>query len=505
MQEVKEHNAEKLMKEYSPRVLIVDDEKGLRIGTQRLLEMEGYSVETAENGTEGIEKGTKNDFDLAVIDLKMPDIDGLQVLTEIKKVRPNTVCLIATAYASYETAIESTRIGAYGYIPKPFTPDELLYNLQKGYAQRLLILESEQLKKEREANLLELATERSRLSTIINLIGDGVLVINKQGEVVYRNNAVFKNLNIVDAKNNKEILSKIPDKVVDLIDKYLESDQLINKSYSTQIEIIQNELFIEAVTSPVPNPDGSLAGVAVVIRNITGLKKIELIKNQFVSMVAHELKTPVAAVLGFLKIIIDKNLKISEDQQNDFVSRSIVRLRSLLDLVNDLLDISRMELKTKHREIVTLDIKDIIKSTSEFLEIEAQFNNISFNLILEDSLPVIKADHNEITRMFTNILSNAIKYNKKNGSIEIIAGANENYLITKIKDTGIGLKEDEKDKLFQEFFRVKNEHTRGISGTGLGLTIVKQIVDSYHGKIEVESQFGVGTTFTIYLPINNNN
>lgn len=505
MQEVKEHNAEKLMKEYSPRVLIVDDEKGLRIGTQRLLEMEGYSVETAENGTEGIEKGTKNDFDLAVIDLKMPDIDGLQVLTEIKKVRPNTVCLIATAYASYETAIESTRIGAYGYIPKPFTPDELLYNLQKGYAQRLLILESEQLKKEREANLLELATERSRLSTIINLIGDGVLVINKQGEVVYRNNAVFKNLNIVDAKNNKEILSKIPDKIVDLIDKYLESDQLINKSYSTQIEIIQNELFIEAVTSPVPNPDGSLAGVAVVIRNITGLKKIELIKNQFVSMVAHELKTPVAAVLGFLKIIIDKNLKISEDQQNDFVSRSIVRLRSLLDLVNDLLDISRMELKTKHREIVTLDIKDIIKSTSEFLEIEAQFNNISFNLILEDSLPVIKADHNEITRMFTNILSNAIKYNKKNGSIEIIAGANENYLITKIKDTGIGLKEDEKDKLFQEFFRVKNEHTRGISGTGLGLTIVKQIVDSYHGKIEVESQFGVGTTFTIYLPINNNN
>ncbi|KUG25399.1 hypothetical protein ASZ90_004781 [hydrocarbon metagenome] len=505
MQEVKEHNAEKLMKEYSPRVLIVDDEKGLRIGTQRLLEMEGYSVETAENGTEGIEKGTKNDFDLAVIDLKMPDIDGLQVLTEIKKVRPNTVCLIATAYASYETAIESTRIGAYGYIPKPFTPDELLYNLQKGYAQRLLILESEQLKKEREANLLELATERSRLSTIINLIGDGVLVINKQGEVVYRNNAVFKNLNIVDAKNNKEILSKIPDKIVDLIDKYLESDQLINKSYSTQIEIIQNELFIEAVTSPVPNPDGSLAGVAVVIRNITGLKKIELIKNQFVSMVAHELKTPVAAVLGFLKIIIDKNLNISEQQRNDFVSRSIVRLRSLLDLVNDLLDISRMELKTKHREIVTLDIKDIIKSTSEFLEIEAQFNNISFNLILEDSLPVIKADHNEITRMFTNILSNAIKYNKKNGSIEIIAGANENYLITKIKDTGIGLKEDEKDKLFQEFFRVKNEHTRGISGTGLGLTIVKQIVDSYHGKIEVESQFGVGTTFTIYLPINNNN
>jgi len=505
MKDVKEHNAEKMLKDYSPRVLIVDDEKGLRIGTQRLLEMEGYYVETAENGTQGIDMGTKNDFDLAVIDLKMPDIDGLQVLSEIKNVRPNTVCLIATAYASYDTAIESTRLGAYGYIPKPFTPDELLYNLQKAYAQRLLILESEQLKKEREANLLELANERSRLSTIINLIGDGVLVINKQGEVVYRNNSVFHNLNIVEAKDNKELLSKLPDKIIDLINNYLGSDELIKKSYSTQIEIIQNELFIEAITSPVPNPDGSLAGVAVVIRNITELKKIELIKNQFVSMVAHELKTPVAAVLGFLKIIIDKNLKISEDQQNDFVSRSIVRLRSLLDLVNDLLDISRMELKTKQREIVTLDIKEIIKSTVELLEIEAQKRSISFSLVMEESVPVIKADHNEITRLFTNILSNAVKYNKEEGSISIITGSNENYLIVKVIDTGIGLKEEDKEKLFQEFYRVKNEHTRGISGTGLGLTIVKQIVDSYHGKIEVESQYGKGTTFTIYLPINNNN
>lgn len=505
MEELKENKAKELIKESTPKVLIVDDEKGLRHGTQRLLEMEGYYVETAENGTEGIEKGTNNDFDLAVIDLKMPDIDGLQVLAEIKNARPNTICLIATAYASYDTAIESTRLGAYGYIPKPFTPDELLYNLQKAYTQRVLMLESEQLKKEREANLLELANERSRLSTIINLIGDGVLVINKQGEVVYRNNAVFKNLNIVEAKNNNELLSKLPDKIIDLIDNYLGSDELIKKSYSTQIEIIHNELFVEAVTSPVPNPDGTLAGVAVVIRNITELKKIELIKNQFVSMVAHELKTPVAAVLGFLKIIIDKNLNISDQQRDDFVSRSILRLRSLLDLVNDLLDISRMELKTKQREIVTLDIKEIIKSTVELLEIEAQKRSISFNIVMENYVPVIKADQNEITRLFTNILSNAVKYNKEEGSINIITGSNENYLIVKVIDTGIGLKDDDKEKLFQEFYRVKNEHTRGISGTGLGLTIVKQIVDSYHGKIEVESQYGKGTTFTIYLPINNNN
>lgn len=489
----------------TPKVLIVDDEKGLRTGTQRLLESEGYQVETAENGTEGINKGINNDFDLAVIDLKMPDIDGLEVLAKIKESKPNTVCFIATAYASFDTAIESTRIGAYGYIPKPFTPDELIYNLQKGYEQRKLLLETEQLKKEREENLLEISHERSRLSTIIKLIADGVIVINRSGEVVYFNDALLRYLNINSVKIGEYILDILPDKIVELVNKHFNSEEYLYKSYSTQIEIIPNELFIEAVTSPAPNPDGTLAGVVIVVRNITELKKIELIKNQFVSMVAHELKTPIAAVLGFLKILMDDSLTISKEQKISFISRSVIRLKSLLDLVNDLLDISRTELKTKQREIENLNVAEIINSSIEFLQLEAKKNNITIKTKIEENLPGLKADQNEITRVFTNILSNAIKYNKENGTIEIEAAANENYFLFKIKDSGIGLKESEKEKLFQEFFRAKNEHTRNISGTGLGLTIVKKIIDSYHGKIKVESEYGKGTTFVIYLPINKNN
>jgi len=491
-----------MQKDQIPKILIVDDEKGLRVGTQRLLESEGYEVTAVENGTEGILKGTSEEFDLAVIDLKMPDIDGLEVLSKIKKDRPNTVCFIATAYASYDTAIDSTRLGAYGYIPKPFTPDELLYNLEKGYKQRRLLLETDQLKKERETNLLEIAHERSRLSTIIKLIADGVIVINRSGEVVYSNDAALKYLNLDDAKIGKYILDKLPSQIVELANKYLKRDEFNHKSYSTQIELKHNELFIEAVTSPVPNPDGSFAGVVVVVRNITELKKIEHIKNQFVSMVAHELKTPVAAVLGFLKIILDKNMEVSEDQKLDFVSRSVVRLQSLLSLVNDLLDISRTELKTQQREIEILDVKEIIKSTVEFLKIEADKRNIVISTQFKEKLPILKADQNEITRLFTNILSNAIKYNKENGIIDVKVDTNDHYFTFEISDSGIGLKSSEKEKLFQEFYRAKNENTRNISGTGLGLTIVKKIVDSYHGKIEIESEYGIGTSFMIYLPIN---
>lgn len=491
------------MQEIKPNILIVDDEKGLRIGTQRLLQEEGYEVTTAENGYEGIALGTSCNFDIAIIDMKMPDIDGLDVLGAIKKIFPNTICIVATAFASYDTAIEATRLGAFSYIPKPFTPEELLYQLKLGFQQRTLLLEAERLKKEREEQLLELANEKSRLNTVIKSISDGVLVFNKEGKVVYYNSSAVKYLDLVDIKIGDFIPANIPVKISEILNKYLESESFIEKSYTTQIEILpNNQLIVEAVCSPIKNRDKTLAGVVVVIRNITELKKVELIKSQFVSMVAHELKTPMAAVQGFLNIMLDGQIPLSYEKQQEYLSRSVVRLKSLLDLVNDLLDISRMELKTKQREIVELDIVEIINSTVQMLELEIQKKNIQVNFNPPAELAVIKADLNEFTRVITNILSNAIKYNNDRGTISITLNLVQNFLVIKISDTGIGMKPEERKNLFQEFFRAKNEKTRSISGTGLGLTIVKRIIESYNGKIEVDSEYGKGTTFTILFPIN---
>lgn len=486
-------------------ILIVDDEKGLRIGTQRLLEDEGYEVETADCGEEGIRLGKSKEFDIAVIDLRMPDIDGLEVLKEIKNTFPNTICFIATAYASYETAIQSTRLGAFSYIPKPFTPEELIYQVELGIKQRKLILEALKLKQEREEQLLELASEKSRLNTIIKAISDGVLVINKNIELVYFNYAALRFLNIQDVKIGQSVVEKLPPEISEIIDKIIAKEKILLKTYTTQIEILpNNELIIEAACTPVPNPDGSLAGVVIILSNITQFKKIEQIKSQFVSMVAHELKTPLAAVQGFINIILNDSLGVDREKQKEYLSRSTVRLKSLTDLVNDLLDISRMELKTKQREIEDVDITETLKSTLQFLEFEIKKKEILIDTHIQDNLPTIKADVSEITRLFTNLISNAIKYNKESGSIYIIAHQENNYVCIKIRDTGIGMKPEEKDRLFSEFYRAKNEMTRGISGTGLGLSIVKKIVESYYGKIEVESVFGYGTTFTIHLPINQN-
>ena len=491
---------------HSPKILIVDDEKGLRIGTKRLLEGEGYVVETAENGSDGIKFGSTTEFDLAIIDLKMPDIDGIQVMKEILKVYPDTVCLIATGYASYETAIEAIKFGAFSYIPKPFTPEELFQKLSQGYSRRELILEKKKWKQEREERLLEVAFEKSRLNTIINSITDGLLVVNKNGEAVLYNPSALKYLSFDQIKIEEYILDRLNPQIAELINKFLSTEICEQKSFSSHIELKPDrELIVEATSSPVSNPDGTLAGVVVVIKDITEMKKIEFLKSQFVSMVSHELKAPIAAVYGYLKLFSDTSIPLSEEQKMNYLNRSQIRLDGLLKMVNDLLDISRMEMKTVNKEIKEIDLPAVIKPIIELFQIEIKKKNISININISEKLPRLNADQDEMSRLFTNLISNAIKYNKTDGSIDIIISSSGNYIITEVKDTGIGLKSTEKIKLFQEFFRAKNEKTKDISGTGLGLSIVKRIVDSYSGKMEVESEFNTGTSFKIFLPLRNGN
>jgi two-component system, OmpR family, phosphate regulon sensor histidine kinase PhoR len=486
---------------YKPTVLIVDDEKGLRLGAKRLLTGEGYEVTTAENGTEGIKLGTSKEFDLAIIDLKMPDVDGLEVLKRIREKYPNTVCFIATAYASYETAIESTKIGAHSYIPKPFTPEELLQHLKEGYSKRLILLEAEKWQKEREERLLEVAFEKTRLNTIINSLTDGVLVVNKEGLAVLFNPAALHFLELDKIIVEEYILDKLHPEILELINKFLKAVSSDIKSYSIQLELKPNrEFFIEATASPVYHPGNNLAGVAVVFKDITEFKRIELIKSQFVSMVSHELKAPIAAVYGFLKLFNDDSIKLSGEQRKEYENRSMVRLDGLLKMVNDLLDISRMELKTVKREIKEINIPDIIHSVLELFQLEIKNKKLEVNLNIERNVHNVIADADEINRLFTNLISNAIKYNNDLGLINININTSGNFVVTEIKDSGIGLKPEEKTKLFSEFFRAKNEKTKNIGGTGLGLSIVKRIVDSCSGKIEVDSEYGEGTTFRVYLP-----
>jgi len=489
------------MKIERANILVVDDEFGMREGIRRLFEAQGHRVETAETGRNGIDKGTAEEFDIYFLDLKIGDIDGVEVLGAIKAQFPEAICVICTAYASIETAVETTRLGAYNYIAKPFAPEEIQLVFDRAIERRWYILEARQLRAEQERRLLEITQEKSRIRTIINSIADGIVVLNQDEEVVLFN-PQFPRLLELDKELviGRSIREVLPEPYQELIaDIFRQKDSL----QALQQEFIIHppaKLVVMANTTTIRDDQNRLIGYVSVLRDISELKQLELLKSQFVNMAAHELKAPLTAIQGFLEMVVDKTLGDEPETYDNYLRRSLERSKTLITLINDLLNISRIQAGKIRREIERLDLSQQAHSAADFFANEIEKHELTLETEFADGL-VIDADREEIQRLLTNLISNAIKYNRPQGSVTLRTSREKGSARLDVSDTGIGMKPEEKERLFEEFFRAKNPHTRSITGTGLGLTLVKKIVDSYAGRIEAESEYEKGTTFTLYLPL----
>jgi two-component system phosphate regulon sensor histidine kinase PhoR len=491
------------MQEHKPMLLVVDDELGMREGIRRIFTLEGYDVTVAENGTEGLARGSASEFDVALIDLKMPDIDGLTVLRRLKEKYPDTEYMMITAFAGIDTAVEATRHGAYTYIPKPFTPDQIVFEVNRALGRRRLTLETRELRAEQERRLLEISQEKSRLRTIINAINDAVFVTNLEDEIVLANPQTRSLFNLpTTIKAGDKIGGLLPQEVIDLIhearDKARQGIELVACEWEMKPNLT---LVVNMKTAPVKDASGGILGFVCTVQDVTELKRLDAQKSQFVSMVAHELKAPVAAVSGYLENMHSRILGEEIEPYAKMIDRSRERLQALIDLVNDLLNISRRELGTVRREIVAVAVPEVIENTRELLHGEMERRGIGFAAEYAEQLPTIDIDRDEFTRVVTNLISNAIKYNREKGMITVRAYAEDSYVRIAVGDTGIGMRPEDQELLFSQFYRIKNSETRSIPGTGLGLSIVKQIVDSYHGNISVSSVWEKGTTFEVRLPV----
>ncbi len=491
------------MEETKPQLLVVDDELGMREGIRRIFNLEGYDVTIAENGSEGIEKGSQKEFDVALIDLKMPDYDGVTVLRTIKERWPDTECMIITAFAGIDSAVEATKHGAYTYVPKPFTPDQIVFEVNHALGKRRLTLETRELRAEQERRLLEISQEKSRLRTIINSINDAVFVTNLEDEIVLANPRTRSLLNFPSSiRAGDNIADVLPREVIDLIHEAQEKTRQDIELVSHEWEMKPNlELVVHMKTVPVKDAEGDILGFVTTMQDVTQLKRLDMQKSQFVSMVAHELKAPVAAVSGYLETMHEQLLGDDIGSYEKMIGRSRERLQALIDLVNDLLNISRRDLGTVRREITAVRIPDVVENTRELLEGEMARKDLTFSAEFEDALPTIDIDRDEFSRVITNLLSNAIKYNREGGHISVHAEREGEDVRISVSDTGIGMKPEDQEMLFRQFYRIKNDATRSIPGTGLGLSIVKQIVESYNGNIAVNSTWQDGSTFSIRLPI----
>jgi len=367
-------------------VLVVDDEPGIRSGIHRILSKFSvsfpfleddieYDLIEASTGEEAIEIVKQGPIDIVLLDNKLPGIQGVEVLDFINMNYPNTLVVMITSYASLELAVNATNKGAYDFVPKPFTPQEL----------------------------------------------------------------------------------------------------------KTSMEGITKHLFLKRMTRKL-NKEG------------------KQIRFQFLTVLSHELKAPLSAIEGYLHLMQEKQLGDNLADYDKMIDRSLDRIKGMRNLIMDLLDLTHIESGKMKREIKTQDIIPIITMSMDTVLPFAVQHDVEV-IGKWDSQLVMDVDSDEMEIILNNLLSNAVKYNVAGGKVYLNVNILDEHLVITVKDTGIGIEEDDIILLFNEFMRVKSPQTKHISGSGLGLSIVKRIVKLYKGNITVNSKPGEGSTFIITLPV----
>ncbi|MCJ7685503.1 MAG: response regulator [Desulfobacteraceae bacterium] len=482
------------------KVLVIDDEKAIRNGCHRVLTGKGYEVITAENGQIGLDILAKEPLDIILLDLKMPVIGGEEVLETTRKEYPDIPVIIITGHGTVDTAVVCMKNGAYDFITKPFQIDQFLLTITRAAEKRRLEQKARQFQEENIRNLYDLNLEKSRLKTIIKQMANGVMVTNRNLEVVLHNPALMRLMEIPEEIENPAPIGKIihEESLIDTLKQILSGESPEEESVSQEINVGAKAL--RAISAPALGPNKAVAGTVTVLEDITAFKQLDEMKSDFVNMVAHELRSPLVSIRQLNSVLLEGLAGPLEEKQQDFVKRGMNKIDSLLELINDLLDVAKIEAGKYVQHQVPTDIGRIIEETVALMEPRAKEQGITLTHSYHN-LKLVQADPKNIEEIFNNLVSNAINYSPEGGRVTITARGLAEYMEVKVEDTGVGIPPEELPKIFDKFYRVKHPKTRQVIGTGLGLAIVRGVIEAHHGTIDVESIPDKGTTFRILLPV----
>ena len=487
-------------------VLVVDDEQDIRDASERILSRIGYQVQKASRGDEALDILKKNSIDIVLLDLKMPGMDGMEILARIRERSTEIQVIVITGYATVETAIEAMKQGAYDFIPKPFEPDQLRIVVNRAWEKIHFIQNAKKLEQERNRTLSDLDTEKSRIRTIIESFPSGVVVTDPKGRVMLMNPA-FKQLLGIDSslKTGNPLKDYLPDEdlcrlVLEISQgKHVDYDDIPNYEFS-----LPGEKYFMAKGQPVLGEKKECLGAVLNIVDISAMKLLDNLKSEFVAKVSHELRSPLSTIHEQLALVIKDMVGEDFAQDHHILDRAREKTKGLISLIGDLLDLSRIEEGIICHEPQSIRLEEILKNIIEFLSTSAQKKNQSLTLVLpQDELPELIADPIALESIFGNLVTNAINYTQEGGEIIVtadMAGINSRV---RVKDNGFGIADKYLNKIFDRFYRVKDDKTRYIPGTGLGLPIVKGLLDSMGGFTDVESEPGKGSVFTVLLPAKN--
>ncbi len=357
-------------------VIVIDDDEIMRLSCEQILIKAGYKVETFGNGHDGIRRIREARPPLLVVDIKMPELDGFEVINLVRQIDIDLVIVVITGYATIETAVDAMKAGAYDFLPKPFTPSELRLIIDRGYERWRLTKEAQRLRREKEE-----------------------------------------------------------------------------------------------------------------------------VEHKFVTLVTHQLKAPLVAVKQYLDVLLYSFRDQLPEKAAEWVARSQVRLGEMLTIIQDWLALAKIERGALCDRNATTDIAGLVREILQDQQLPPGPRDVAIEAELEPNLPFVRGDSVSIGLVVSNLVSNAIKYNRPGGKVSIGLTAGADCVVLKVWDTGIGIPEESLPRLFEEFYRVRAQETQDIPGTGLGLVICKRVITELGGSIEVESRAGEGTTFQVRLPV----
>ncbi len=344
---------------------------------------------------------------------------------------------------------------------------------------------------------------------IAEMSAEGIITIDPLGKINYSNPSFQKMV----GKTNEKLMTGLfreflsPESVYLFQQMFIESRKKDKKIEHVELELLdenQEIIPVELSISPLKTDD-VFTGFVCTIHDVIErkqmekeIKKSEQLKTEFMNIAAHELKSPVTPIKGYLDLIISD--AETNQQTKKWAQVSLRNAERLLLLVNDILDVSRLDSDTMKFDMRKISSKELLENIAEDLKPSIEQKNLQFNVNIPEDLPPILGDVHRLTQVIRNLMINAVKFTDE-GSITLAGYVQSKKLIIKVEDTGTGIKGQDLQKIFNKFYQAETNDARKHEGTGLGLFICKQIIKKHHGEIKAESQFGKGSTFTISLPL----
>ncbi|HID62574.1 MAG TPA: hybrid sensor histidine kinase/response regulator [Anaerolineae bacterium] len=485
------------------KVLVVEDKpEMIQILTDYVLGPQGYVTLTALNGEEGLRMALSEDPDLVILDLRMPRMSGLQVLQTLRERQCSVPVIVITAYGSEEVVVRALRLGANDYVAKPFELDEMINVIERVLNKSKREKERARLSQELEKSVKELT---KKIELILHGIDEGVFIVDRELRILTFNPAAEKILGWREeeaigrpcaeifrekdggASHQEELLSEAMRKA-QLVTSVKEGHPVISKD--------GQQIFIASSVVPLLDPDGQVVGAMAAFRDVSAEIELDHMKSGFISMVSHELRSPLSHIIASTELM--REAKLSSDQHQDLLNIIHAQSNRLNKFVEQILDVSLLEAGAIKVERKPVALKPLIEQITEAFEIKA--NTHRFELTVPEGPTIVAGDENKIHTVLDNLLENAVNYSSKGSRVSIEVSDKDKEIVISVIDEGIGIPATQLERIFERFHRVNTSDDQEQYGYGLGLYISKRLIEMQGGSIWAESEVGRGSRFSFSLP-----